>query len=97
MVSQPHHTELCTDISFSLKNGYISYLKQLGDTGAGLDPRTITKESSIANLIGMSQDHISKLIQSSTAEIYNKKLSSVIINIYCSIDCNYFLNMFIGM
>jgi hypothetical protein len=37
-----------------LKTEYIAYLKQLGSTGAGLNPEDITKESPIANLVGKS-------------------------------------------
>jgi hypothetical protein len=38
--------------SSSLKLEYVAHLKVLGNTGAGLDPCTITKGSTIANLIG---------------------------------------------
>ena len=38
---------------FSLKTEYVAHLKALGSTGAGLDPVTITKGSSIANVIGV--------------------------------------------
>ena len=38
--------------SFRLKAEYIAHLKVLGSTGAGLDPHTITKGSTIANVIG---------------------------------------------
>jgi hypothetical protein len=39
----------------SLKSEYVAYLKVLGNTGAGLDPHTITKGSPIANIIGNYQ------------------------------------------
>ena len=38
--------------SSSLKCEYVAHLKVLGNTGAGLDPCTITKGSTIANIIG---------------------------------------------
>jgi hypothetical protein len=40
--------------SSSLKSEYVAYLKVLGSTGAGLDPHTITKGSTIANIIGIT-------------------------------------------
>ena len=44
-----------TDMFFSLKSEYVAHLKVLGNTGAGLDPSTITKGSTIANVIGNYQ------------------------------------------
>ena len=41
--------------SSSLKSKYVTYLKVLRSTGAGLDPHTITKGSSIANIISNYQ------------------------------------------
>jgi len=38
--------------SSSLKSEYVGHLKTLGNTGAGLDPSTITRGSAIANIIG---------------------------------------------
>ena len=39
-------------LSSSLKSEYVSHLKTLGSTGAGLDPSMISRGSPIANLIG---------------------------------------------
>ena len=43
--------------SSRLKLEYVAHLKVLGNTGAGLDPCTITKGSTIANVIGIYQFH----------------------------------------
>ena len=37
----------------SLKSEYVTHLKALGSTGAGLDPCMVTKGTPIANLIGL--------------------------------------------
>ena len=38
---------------FRLKADYQKFLKELGETGAGLDPADIVPDSKIANIIGM--------------------------------------------
>ena len=43
---------MLADTSSSLKSEYVTHLKALGSTGAGLDPSMITKGTPIANLIG---------------------------------------------
>lgn len=54
-----YHATFCklTRSSSSLKTEYVAHLKMLGSTGVGLDPLTITKGSSIANVIGAYQLH----------------------------------------
>lgn len=36
-----------------LKTDYQKFLKELGETGTGLDPRDIIPDSNIANIIGL--------------------------------------------
>ena len=38
---------------FRLKADYQKFLKELGETGAGLDPADVVPDSNIANIIGM--------------------------------------------
>ena len=42
-----------TILLFRLKANYQKFLKELGETGAGLDPADIVPDSKIANIIGM--------------------------------------------
>lgn len=44
---------------FRLKKDYIYYIKDLGSTGAGLDPADVTPGSEVDNLVGESFSSLS--------------------------------------